>query len=75
MTNGSEDIRLDVERMLQVLTDPNGFFKKKINEEIEWKNPLIIMSLMVVVGAITTYTTIMSTLQSFMSMDFLEGAG
>jgi hypothetical protein len=75
LTNGSEDIRLDVERMLQVLTDPNGFFKKKINEEIEWKNPLIIMSLMVVVGAITTYTTIMSTLQSFMSMDFLEGAG
>jgi branched-subunit amino acid transport protein len=52
-----------------------GFSKKKINEEIEWKNPLIIMSLMVVVGAITTYTTIMSTLQSFMSMDFLEGAG
>jgi hypothetical protein len=61
--------------MLQVLTDPNGFFKNRINKEIEWKNPLIIMSLMVIVGAITTYTTMMSTLQSFMSMDFIEGAG
>jgi hypothetical protein len=30
---------------------------------------------MVIVGAITTYTTMMSTLQSFMSMDFIEGAG
>lgn len=67
--------RLDVKIMLQVLTDPNGFFKKRINEEIEWKNPLIIMILMAIVGAIATYNTMMSTLQSVMSLDFLEGAG
>jgi hypothetical protein len=75
INNWLGDIRLDVERMLQVLTNPNGFFKKKITERIEWKNPLIIMAFMAVVGTITIYTTMMSTLQSFMSMDFLEGAG
>ena len=61
--------------MLQVLTDPNGFFKKKITEEPEWKNPLIIMTLVAIVGAITTYTTLMGTLQSLMGLDFLEGSG
>jgi hypothetical protein len=68
-------MRLDVERMLQVLTNPNGFFKEKITEEIEWKNPLIIMAFMAVVGTITIYTTMMSTLQSFIDMDFLGTVG
>ena len=61
--------------MLQVLTNPNGFFKKKITEKIEWKNPFIIMAFMAVVGTITIYTTMMSTMQSFMDMDFLGAAG
>jgi hypothetical protein len=61
--------------MLQVLTNPNGFFKEKITEEIEWKNPLIIMAFMAVVGTITIYTTMMSTLQSFIDMDFLGTVG
>jgi hypothetical protein len=39
--------------MLEVLTDPNGFFKRKSNEEIEFKTPLIIVLLMAAVGAIT----------------------
>lgn len=68
-------MRLDVERMLQVLTNPNGFFKEKITEEIEWKNPLIIMAFMAVVGTITIYTTMMSSLQSFIDMDFLGTVG
>ncbi|AFV23472.1 hypothetical protein Mpsy_1264 [Methanolobus psychrophilus R15] len=39
--------------MLEVLTDPNGFFKRKSNEEIEFKTPLMIVLLMAAVGAIT----------------------
>jgi hypothetical protein len=39
--------------MLEVLTDPNGFFKRKSNEEIEFKTPLLIILLMATVGAIT----------------------
>ncbi|WP_292461800.1 YIP1 family protein [Methanolobus sp.] len=39
--------------MLEVLTDPNGFFKRKSNEEIKFKTPLLIVLLMAVVGAIT----------------------
>ncbi|MDP2216751.1 MAG: YIP1 family protein [Methanolobus sp.] len=39
--------------MLEVLTDPNGFFKRKNNEEIEFKTPLLIILLMAAVGAIT----------------------
>nr|WP_321497398.1 YIP1 family protein [uncultured Methanolobus sp.] len=61
--------------MLQVLTDPNGFFKNRINEEIQWKNPLIIMTLMVIVGSITTYITMVSTLQSVLDMDMFGSAG
>lgn len=61
--------------MLEVLTNPNGFFKKKINQDIEWKTPLIIMALMAIVGSITTYITLISIFQSMVSMDFLEGAG
>ena len=75
MNFGFDDIRLDVERMLQVLTDPNGFFKNRINEEIQWKNPLIIMTLMVIVGSITTYITMVSTLQSVLDMDMFGSAG
>lgn len=39
--------------MLEVLTDPNGFFKRKSNEEIEFKTPLMIIFLMAIIGAIT----------------------
>jgi hypothetical protein len=38
--------------MLEVLTNPNGFFHKKINENVEMKTPLIIMAAMIVVNAI-----------------------
>ncbi len=41
--------------MLEVLTDPNGFFRKKINEKVEWKTPLIIMTIMAIVSAISAY--------------------
>lgn len=68
-------IKLDVEVMLDVLTDPNGFFKKRMNEGTQWKDPLIIMILMVIVGAITTYTTMLSTLQSFVSTDIFGNVG
>ncbi len=41
--------------MLEVLTDPNGFFRKKIDEEIEWKTPLLIMARLAIVGALSAY--------------------
>ena len=39
--------------MLEVLTDPNGFFKRKSNEDIEFKTPLMIVLLMAAFGAVT----------------------
>lgn len=46
--------------MLEVLTDPNGFFRKKVNEDIEWKNPLIIVGILAIIAAISAYTVTMT---------------
>ncbi len=54
--------KLDVERMLEVLTDPNGFFNRKINQDIEWKTPLIIMALMAIIGAVSAYIVMMKVM-------------
>ena len=43
----------------KLLTDPNGFFNRKINQDIEWKTPLIIMAVLAVIGAISAYTVTM----------------
>ncbi|WP_340820438.1 Yip1 family protein [Methanolobus sp. WCC4] len=50
--------------MLEVLTNPNGFFREKANEPIEWKNPLIIMAVLMVVSAISAYTVTMKVMSS-----------
>ncbi|WP_094227350.1 YIP1 family protein [Methanolobus psychrotolerans] len=50
--------------MLEVLTDPNGFFKRKINEETEWKTPLIIMAVYAIIGALSAYVTMMKVMES-----------
>ncbi|MDK2912289.1 MAG: hypothetical protein PWR29_1246 [Methanolobus sp.] len=39
--------------MLEVLTDPNGFFKRKSNEPIEFKMPIVIILIMAIVAAAT----------------------
>jgi hypothetical protein len=44
--------------MLEVLTDPNGFFKRKSNEETEFKTPLTIILIMAIVGAITAVVVV-----------------
>ncbi len=49
--------------MLEVLTNPNGFFKNKINEDIEWKNPLMIIGLLAVIGAISAYISVMKVME------------
>ncbi|MDW7730957.1 MAG: YIP1 family protein [Methanolobus sp.] len=41
--------------MLEVLTDPNGFFKRKSNEDIEFKTPLMIIAILAIVGAISAF--------------------
>ena len=41
--------------MLEVLTDPNGFFKRKSNEDIEFKTPLIIIAILAIIGAISAF--------------------
>jgi hypothetical protein len=48
--------------MLEVLTNPNGFFKKKVNEDIEWKTPLLIMGILAVIAAISAYITTMTVM-------------
>lgn len=53
--------------MLQVLTDPNSFFKSKINEEIQWKNPLLIMAVMTVITLISSYIVAMTAIESALS--------
>lgn len=50
--------------MLEVLTDPNGFFKRKTNEEKEWKTPLIIVAVMATLGALSAYMTMMKVMES-----------
>ncbi|WP_342304144.1 Yip1 family protein [Methanolobus sp. ZRKC5] len=49
--------------MLEVLTNPNRFFNRKINQDIEWKNPLIIVGLLAVVGAISAYVAVMKVME------------
>lgn len=39
--------------MLEVLTDPNGFFKRKSNEPIDFKIPIVIILIMAIVAAAT----------------------
>ncbi|WP_406658227.1 YIP1 family protein [Methanolobus sp. ZRKC2] len=51
--------------MLEVLTNPNGFFKRKSNEDVEFKTPLIIIAILAIVGAISAFIitqSIMGTL-------------
>lgn len=54
-------------KTLEVLTDPDSFFAKKIKEEIDFKPPLLIIGLIMILGAIAGYisvSTIMSTMAS-----------
>ncbi|HJH32120.1 MAG TPA: YIP1 family protein [Methanosarcinaceae archaeon] len=40
--------------MLEILTNPDSFFEKKMNEEISFKVPLIIIFVVGVIGAVNT---------------------
>ncbi|WP_321430351.1 YIP1 family protein [uncultured Methanolobus sp.] len=41
--------------MLEVLTNPESFFGKKINEEIEWKTPIAIIALVIVAKIMSSF--------------------
>lgn len=41
--------------MLEVLTNPGGFFEKKIKEEADFKPPLMILGAMALISAISAY--------------------
>jgi hypothetical protein len=41
--------------MLEVLTNPGGFFEKKMNEEADFKPPLMILGAMALISAISAY--------------------
>ncbi|MCC7575256.1 MAG: hypothetical protein KK926_00295 [Methanomethylovorans sp.] len=41
--------------MLEVLTNPGGFFEKKIKEEVDLKPPLMILGSMALISAISAY--------------------
>jgi hypothetical protein len=56
--------------MLEVLTNPNSFFKRKINEDIEWKTPLLIMTVMTCITFISSYIIAITAVESA-----LEGTG
>ena len=49
--------------MLEVLTNPNGFFHKKINDEVEMKTPLMIMAVLAVISAISAVLVIQKTME------------
>lgn len=49
--------------MLEVLTNPNGFFHKKINDEVEMKTPLMIMAVLAVISAISSVIVIQKTME------------
>ncbi|TGC09693.1 YIP1 family protein [Methanolobus halotolerans] len=50
--------------MLEVLTDPNGFFKRKSEEDIEFKTPLIIVTILAIVGAISAFIISQSVIEA-----------
>lgn len=41
--------------MLEVLTNPSGFFEKKTKEEVDLKQPLAILGAMALISAISAY--------------------
>ncbi|WP_406660743.1 Yip1 family protein [Methanolobus sp. ZRKC3] len=49
--------------MLEVLTNPNGFFHNKINDEVEMKTPLMIMAVLALVGVISSVLIIQKTME------------
>jgi hypothetical protein len=49
--------------MLEVLTNPNSFFKRKINEDIELKTPLMIIGILAVIAAISAYIVTMTIME------------
>lgn len=53
-------MKMDVEQMLEVLTNPNSFFKRKIKEDIEWKTPLLIVGILAAISAISAYIVTMT---------------
>ena len=42
--------------MLEVLSDPDGFFEKKMSEDISFKMPIVIILVMGIIGAISAIT-------------------
>lgn len=44
--------------MLEVLTNPDAFFSKKIKDEIDFKQPLMIIATIAILGGITAYISI-----------------
>jgi hypothetical protein len=50
--------------MLEVLTDPNGFFKRKSNDPIEFKTPLVIILIMAALGAIIAVVTMQNVMRA-----------
>ncbi len=41
--------------MLEVLTDPNGFFKKRSDQKVEFKTPLIIIAILAIISAASAF--------------------
>jgi len=62
--------------MLEVLTDPNGFFRRKSNAEVEFKTPLIIIAVLGIIAAINMIIIAPAILEPlYQSLDMPESAG
>lgn len=59
--------------MLEVLTDPNSFFGKKIHDNIEWKTPVAIIALVIAVKILSSFIVAVGAIGLFEDMAIVDG--
>nr|WP_321497397.1 YIP1 family protein [uncultured Methanolobus sp.] len=59
--------------MLEALTNPNSFFRKKIQEEIEWKTPIAIIALVIVVKILSSLIVAVGAIDLFKDVAIVDG--
>ena len=59
--------------MLEALTNPNSFFRKKIQEETEWKTPAAIIALVIVVKILSSLIVAVGAIGLFEDVAIVDG--
>ncbi|WP_288068331.1 YIP1 family protein [Methanolobus sp.] len=59
--------------MLEALTKPNSFFGRKIHEDIEWKTPIAIIALVIVVKILSSLIVAAGAIELFENVPIVDG--